>query len=70
MTLDELEALRLTLTCPWLLSWLSRNSLCKTSMIVMPVFMKAISTLRVTAESIFYGKRLENSNFVFLTVHM
>lgn len=33
-------------------------------------FVEAITTLRVKAKSIFYGKRLENSNFAFLTVHM
>lgn len=70
VTLDKLEALRLTLTCPWLLSWLSRNNVCRTSMTVMPVFIEAITTLGVKAKSIFYGKRLENSNFAFLTVHM
>lgn len=36
----------------------------------MPVFVEAITTLRAKAKSIFYGKRLENSNFAFLTVHM
>ena len=70
MTLEKLEALRLTLTCPWLLSWLSRSSVCRTSMIVTSVFIEAITALGVEAKRIFYGKRLENSNSALLTVHM